>query len=82
MVKGVRARVDQAIDWLISRALRIGRAVLNMVRRGASAVRRGAQRLREWWRGEKRFTADNGENHRIYIQGQGRNARLMIRRST
>ncbi|HGX92444.1 MAG TPA: DUF4157 domain-containing protein [Candidatus Tenderia sp.] len=78
MVEGVRARVDQAIDWVISRALRMGRAVLDMIRRGASAVGRGARRLRDWWRGEKRFTAGNGENHRIYIQGQGRNARLMI----
>ncbi len=78
MVEGIRERVNRAIDWLIDRAIRAGRAFLNLLRRGARAVRRGFGRLREWWRAEARFTTADGERHRLYIQGRGRDARLMI----
>ncbi|WP_374427813.1 eCIS core domain-containing protein, partial [Ideonella dechloratans] len=37
MLGRVQTRVNAAIDWLIERALRAGRAVLDLARRGASA---------------------------------------------
>jgi phage-related protein len=75
---GLRERVDGAIDWLIERALRLGRAVLDMVRRGAAAVRGGVSRLREWWRARHGFRAADGEEHSVYIEGSGRAARVMV----
>ncbi len=75
---GLRERVDGAIDWLIDRALRLGRAVLDMVRRGAAAVRRGVSRLREWWRARHGFRAADGEEHSVYVQGSGSAARIMV----
>ncbi len=74
---GLRDRVNGAIDWLIDRALRLGRAVIDMVRRGAAAVRRGVARLREWWRARREFRA-GGETHSVYIQGSGNAARVMV----
>ena len=75
---GLRERVDQAIDWLIERALRLGRGVLDLVRRGAGAVRRGVSRLREWWRSRHGFRAADGAEHSVYIQGSGRSAQIMV----
>lgn len=75
---GLRERVDGAIDWLISRALRAGRAVLDLLRRGAAAVGRGVSRLRDWWRARHGFRAEDGQEHNVYIQGSGRGARLMV----
>ncbi len=77
MVEGVRARVDAAIDWIIDRAIRAGQALINMLRRGAAAVTGGVQRLREWWRARKEFTA-NGEQHSLYFRGSGSSAQLML----
>ena len=77
ILAGLRERVDAAIDWLIDRALRMGRAVIDMVRRGAAAVRRGAARLRDWWRARREFRV-GGEPHSVYIEGQGPSARLMV----
>lgn len=77
MIGRVRERVDGAIDWLIGRALRAGRAFLNLLRRGASAVGRGVGRIREWWRSRRRFRA-GGQQHSLYFQGSGQSARLMI----
>lgn len=74
---GLRTRVEDAIDWLIDRALRLGRAVIDMVRRSAAAVRRGVARLRDWWRARREFQV-GGARHSVYIQGSGRSARLMV----
>jgi phage-related protein len=74
---GLQNRVNGAIDWLIDRALRFGRAVIDMVRRGAAAVRRGVARLREWWRARREFRV-GGEAHSVYIQGSGSAARVMV----
>lgn len=78
MVGAIRERVDGAIDWLIDRALRGGRAFLDMLRRGAGAVRSGVNRLREWWRARRSFRTPNGESHQLYFQGSGRSAQLMM----
>ncbi len=73
MVEGVREQVDRAIDWLIDRAIAGGQALLNMLRRGAAAVR-------NWWSARKHFTSQQGgEGHDLYFEGSGSSARLMIR---
>lgn len=77
ILASLRARVEAAIDWLIDRALRLGRAVIDMVRRGAAAVRGGVARLRDWWRARREFRV-GGASHSVYIQGSGRSARVMV----
>lgn len=77
ILASLRTRVEAAIDWLIDRALRLGRAVIDMVRRGAAAVRRGVGRLRDWWRARREFRV-GGASHSVYIQGSGRSARVMV----
>jgi len=77
ILASLRVRVEAAIDWLIDRALRLGRAVIDMVRRGVAAVRRGVGRLRDWWRARREFRA-GGVSHSVYIQGSGRSARVMV----
>lgn len=74
---GLRARVDAAIDWLLDKAIRLGQAVIDLVRRGAAAVRSGVASLREWWRARQSFRVGN-ETHNVYIEGSGRSARLML----
>jgi len=73
----VQGVVNGAIDWLIDRAIRAGRALLDMARRGVAAVRGAVGRVREWWRARQSFQV-GGESHARYIQGSGRDARLMI----
>ncbi|TCJ12328.1 DUF4157 domain-containing protein [Parasulfuritortus cantonensis] len=74
---GLRERVNGAIDWLIERALRLGRAVIDMVRRAGAAVRGAVGRVREWWRARRSFRVGN-QSHSLYIRGNDRSARLMI----
>jgi phage-related protein len=74
---GLRARVDAAIDWLIDRALRLGQAVIDLARRGASAVRGAVGRVRDWWRARRGFQV-GGVSHSVYVEGSGRSARVML----
>ncbi len=78
ILDSVRGRVDAAIDWLIDRALRVGRAILDMVRRGVATVRAGAAAVREWWRRRVRFRGADGRDHQLYFRGSGTGAELTI----
>ncbi|MFA5082929.1 MAG: DUF4157 domain-containing protein [Hydrogenophilaceae bacterium] len=72
---GLQERVNAAIDWLIDRALRLGRAVIDMVRRGVA-------RVRDWWRARSPFRSAGGEDHSLFFQGRGRSAQLMVASGT
>jgi phage-related protein len=78
MVERIRAQVDRALDWLIERGVRTVDAVLRGLRAVGGAIRGGAQRLLQWWRIRKRFSARNAETHTLYFEGENVNARLMI----
>ena len=78
ILQRVQGVVNRAIDWLIDRALRLGRALLDMARRGIRAVRRGAARLREWWRTRLRFRGADGRQHSLYFRGRGSAAQLTV----
>ncbi|MGD9948597.1 MAG: DUF4157 domain-containing protein [Desulfobulbus sp.] len=75
---GLRGRVEGAIDWLIDRALRLGRSVLDLVRRGTAAVGRGIARIREWWRQRFGFRSSDGASHALYVSGENPGAELMV----
>jgi hypothetical protein len=77
MIERVQTRVNAAIDWLIERALRAGRAVLDLAPR-ASAVRGAVGRLRDWWRARQAFRSADGQEHHVFIRGSGRGAQLMV----
>lgn len=74
MVERVRGRVDEALDWLVERAV-------GAVRRALDALRSGAQRVVDWWKQEEEFSA-GGEDHRIFFEGRGRSADLMVASGT
>jgi len=78
MFAGLREKVAGAIDWMIERAIRLGKALLDLARRGAAAVGQGIARLREWWRARKAFRAPDGEEHHVYLEGSGASAKLMV----
>jgi len=77
ILQRVQGVVDRALDWLIDRSIRAGRALLDLARRGVSAVRRGVQRIQDWWRARREFRVGR-ESHALFFQGRGTSARLMI----
>lgn len=71
MIERARGYVNQAIDWLIDRALAAGSALLEMGRSALSSIK-------SWWQQKVTFTAADGHRHSIYFRGDEQNARLVI----
>ncbi|SFA75432.1 eCIS core domain-containing protein [Algoriphagus aquimarinus] len=71
MIGGLRDRVNAAIDWLIDRAIAAGGALLEMGRNAVDAVM-------NWWNARVTFTAPDGHEHAIYLEGDEDNQQLMI----
>jgi hypothetical protein len=63
LVEGIRERVNGALDNIIAAAVRGGRAFLDMLRRGAAAVR-------NWWENRKSFRDSEGHSHELYFQSE------------
>ncbi|WP_457325833.1 hypothetical protein, partial [Roseateles sp. P5_E11] len=78
LLETVRALVDQAIDWLIDRAIELGQAFIAMVRRGVAAVRGAVGAVVQWWRERFSFTTESGEPHELYLEGEGEEGELMV----
>ncbi len=81
MIEKVRGLVDQALDWLVDKAVSAGTAFLNMVQSGVDTVRSGISNLREWWSSKEPVTTQDGQNHEIGFTGSGSSANLIIRSS-
>lgn len=76
LVEAVQARVNAAIDWLLDRAIRLGQALIDLARRGATAVRDAAGAVLQWWRRRVGFSTPDGEPHEIYAESE--DAELMV----
>jgi hypothetical protein len=71
MIGGLRDRVNAAIDWLIDRAISVGGAILQAGRNAVAAVM-------NWWNAKVTFTAADGHEHALYLEGDEDNQQLMI----
>ncbi|MEK7736397.1 MAG: hypothetical protein AAB319_01355, partial [Pseudomonadota bacterium] len=78
IIGSLQETVNGAIDWLLDKAIKGGQAIIDMARRGVSAVKQGVANLREWWKARRAFSTASGEKHQIYVEGSGRSARLLI----
>lgn len=63
LIEGVRERVNGALDWIITNAINLGRAFLDMVQSGVAAVR-------NWWEARKEFHDAAGGQHELYFQSE------------
>ena len=71
--------IDSFIDWLIDKAIKLGKGFLALVESGVDLANAGISRLKEWWRARTEFRNEAGEEHSIYIDGEGRNARVILK---
>ncbi|WDE09538.1 eCIS core domain-containing protein [Thalassomonas haliotis] len=59
MIKKVQGKVDQALTWLVDKAVSAGSALLKMGKGAISAVK-------NWWQTRKEFTDHAGKKHALY----------------
>ncbi|WDF65485.1 eCIS core domain-containing protein [Flavobacterium sp. KACC 22763] len=66
MLIAVRQMVDEALTWLVNRAVDTGMALLDRAMAMGASVR---DAILGWLGIRKEFVADNGENHTLYFTG-------------
>ncbi len=75
MIGQAREMVDQALTWLVNKAVDTGMGLLDRV----MAMGRNARDTVLGWLGlRKEFTDESGESHAIYFDGTGNSAELLL----
>jgi hypothetical protein len=75
LIGQAREMVDQAIEWLVDRAVTLGSRLLEM---GRDAAGRVMSAIRGWLGLEKPFRATDGTEHRLYFTGSEENSVLTV----
>ena len=79
MIESVREMVDQALTWLVNKAVDTGMNLLDRaMAMGRSARDAIVNALTPWRNADRPFTAENGEQHRIYIEQRGGQPALIV----
>jgi len=89
IIQSIREKITEGIDWLVEKALRMGRPIIDGVLRviefGEGVVDRGREALGAardavmgWLGLRKRFNAQDGSSHSLYFSGTAENAELMV----
>jgi hypothetical protein len=71
IIGAVQEKVDGAIDWLIEKAIDMGKAFLNALKTGVEAVKK-------WWLKSKKFTTKKGAGHTLTTQEKGSQLDLIV----
>ncbi|HXU92524.1 MAG TPA: hypothetical protein VFP33_02590 [Gallionella sp.] len=75
IIDKLRTPVNSAVDFVIKGAMKLGSAVVGKVNGGVSAVK---NKVAGWWSGRKEFTTRDGEVHAVYVEGEGKSARVVV----
>jgi phage-related protein len=75
MIESVRGMVDQALTWLVNKAVDTG---MNLLDRAMAAGRSAASTVLGWLGFRERFRTPNGIEHTIYTRQDGDTASLII----
>jgi len=78
VVSNIRAGVDRALEWIVDKVVNGITAVVGAVRSGVATVRSAISAAWEWLTTRETFQTDDGEQHAIYLEGEGENAQVMM----
>jgi len=76
IIEAIREKVDNAIDWLVDKAVNMGMAILDRLIAMAKSAK---EAILGWFGLKKNFTGGDGKPHEIFFQGQGDSAVLIIK---
>ncbi|MBW1297383.1 DUF4157 domain-containing protein [Aquimarina litoralis] len=74
IIGSVRALIDEALTWLVNKAVDTGMALLDRVMAAGASAR---DAVLGWLGLRKRFTTE-GETHNIFLRGSARNVQMWI----
>lgn len=75
MIESVRTMVDEALTWLVNKAVDTGMSLLDSA---MAAGRSAVDSVLSWLGIRKEFSSRDGKPHRIYFRGSGAGAQLIV----
>ncbi len=71
LVKKIRDPIDKALDkvvaWIVATAKKLGKMAAS-----------GVKAIFQWWKGDTPFKTESGESHKLFFNGDGKLAKLMM----
>ena len=67
----VRKVRDMVIGWIV----KMGR---KLFRKGKAAIAKAKEKILQWWKAKVTFKANDGKSHKLFFDGKGKGAKLMI----
>ncbi|WP_310425628.1 DUF4157 domain-containing protein [Chamaesiphon sp. VAR_48_metabat_135_sub] len=71
IIKKIRSPIDKGLDKIV---VWLG----NILKKTGGSLMGTASKLFAWWNTKKTFKAEDGNQHKIYFEGEGNNASLMV----
>ena len=75
IIKKISAPVNKVLDKVIDRVVTFAK---KWYKKGKGVAKAVKDKIVSWWKVEKKFKADNGEDHRLFFKGTGKNAVLSM----
>lgn len=75
IVSKLRTPVDKAITFVVENLIKLAKAAWGGIKKGATAVR---DAVVNWWNTEQSFKTQDGVPHRLFFEGSGESATLMV----
>jgi hypothetical protein len=75
VVTKLRTPVDKAITFVVENLIKLAKAAWSGIKKGATAVK---DAVVNWWNTEESFKTQDGVPHRLFFEGSGEAAVLMV----
>ncbi len=76
IIKKVTTPINKVIDKVIDKVIGFAKKLL---KKGKQAAKKIKDKLVQWWKVSRKFKADNGESHTLFLKGKGTSAKLTMR---
>jgi hypothetical protein len=71
VTKPINKALDKIIDKIIKKAKKL-------LKKGKKKAKEIKDKLVSWWKAKKNFKAEDGKQHKVYLKGNEKNAKLMV----
>ena len=75
IIKKITKPIDKLIDKVLDYIIKFAKKLIAKVKSGAKKVK---EKLLQWWKAKKAFTAADGSKHKLYFSGSEKSAKLMV----
>jgi hypothetical protein len=82
VIETVTKPINRVIKKMVDKVVKFARKMLKKLKAGAKKVKEKGKaavaKVIDWWKEKRKFKSKDGGSHKIYYEGRGENAELMV----